>query len=83
MRSEKSAREIADIIERFLSGASLYLQEWNDFVECRQSNPKLETYRNRCYALDPLVNGPALQDPDAIAELRGIIVDLRILENPT
>jgi hypothetical protein len=32
-RKAKTAAEIADLIERFLNGASLYPQEWNDFVE--------------------------------------------------
>lgn len=79
MRREKTAWEIAGVIQRFLNGTSLYPQEWNDFVECSHPDPMLDSYRKRCYALDPLVNSPMPQDPDAIAELRGMIEKLRRL----
>lgn len=76
-RKAKSASEIADIVERFLDGKSLYPQEWNDFVECGHPDVRLNSYRRRCYELDPLVNSPAPRDPKAQAELRRIIEELR------
>jgi hypothetical protein len=82
MTNGKTAREIADIVERFLGDTSLYPQEWNDFVECSQPDPKLDWYRKRCYVLDPLVNSPEPQDLDAIAELKSMVAELRHLENP-
>ncbi len=78
-RDEKTAEEIAGIIERFLMGNNRYPQEWNDFVECRQSDEGLEKYRKRCDELDPLVNRPEPIDSDAIAELRSIVDELRTL----
>jgi hypothetical protein len=73
----KNATEIADIVERFLNGASLYPQEWNDFVEGRYPDAQLDSYRKRCYELDPLVNRPDPQDTKALAELRSIVDELR------
>lgn len=80
MRRKKTAREIADLIERFLTGTSLYPQEWNDFVECSERDRKLDAYRKRCYDLDPLVNIPGPPDAAAIAELKSIVAELRRLE---
>jgi hypothetical protein len=80
MRRGKTAGEIAGIIERFLNDASLYPQEWNDFIERRQPNAELDCYRKRCDTLDPLVNSPEPQDSDAIAELRNMVSELRLLE---
>jgi hypothetical protein len=77
MKRGKTAGEVADIIERFLNDSSLYPQEWNDFVDCRHPDPKIDSYRQRCDMLDPLVNSPEPQDPDAIAELRSIVTELR------
>ena len=76
-RREKTGPEIADIIERFLDGRSLYPQEWNDFVEIPQRQENLEAYRKRCDQLDPLVNRPGDMDPAAVAELKSMIKELR------
>jgi hypothetical protein len=76
----KTAGQIADIIDRFVHGNSLYAQEWNDFVECSQPDPKFDSYRKRCDQLDPLVNSHAPQDENAVAELRTMIVELRRIE---
>jgi hypothetical protein len=76
-RKERTATEIADLIERFLNGESLYPQEWNDFVECKHPNPVLDSYRRRCGELDPLVNCHDPQDEKALSELRGMIEELR------
>ena len=78
-RRDKSATEVADIIERFLENRSLYPQEWNDFVESSQRDPSLDTFRKRCDQLDPLVNRPGDADPDAVSELRSIVTTLRSL----
>lgn len=77
MRLKRSAAEIADIIDRFLTRSSLYPQEWNDFVECRESDATLEHFRKRCDELDPPVNSPGEQDAAAIAELHNIVQQLR------
>lgn len=37
----------------------------------------MDVYRRRCYNLDPLVDRPDPVDEDAIAELRGILHELR------
>jgi hypothetical protein len=60
----KTAGQIADIIDRFLSGSSLYAQEWNDFVDCVLPDPRIESYRKRCDLLDPLVNRSYASRPD-------------------
>ncbi len=82
MKKGQTAKQVAEIIERFLNGTSLYPQEWNDFIECSQPDPKLDSYRKRCYLLDPDVNSPEPQDPEAIVELRCMVAELRHLENP-
>ena len=46
-RKLTTVRQVADIIERFLSGSSLYPQEFNDFYECGLSDPKLDAFRKR------------------------------------
>ena len=69
--------EVAHLIERFLENKSLYSQEWNDFVDTSQDDQVVNGYRKRCYELDPLVNRPDEPDPKAVAELRGIINELR------
>lgn len=81
-RKPKNAAEIADTVERFLNGRSLYPQEWNDFVECEHPNAHLDSYRKRCHELNSLVNCPDPQDPKALADLRGIVVELRSLSTP-
>jgi len=73
----KTAMEIADIIERFINGTSLYPQEWNDFVESPSRDKSLDSYRRRCEELDPLVNSPDAQDHKALTELRAMINELR------
>jgi hypothetical protein len=72
-----NARDISDLIQRFLDRKSLYPQEWNDFVESSQQDPQMDSYRKRCYELDPLVNRPGKQDPVAIAALRSVVEELR------
>jgi len=81
MRNRITAGEAAGIIERFLNEASLYPQEWNDFIESSQSDVQLDLYRKRCEVLDPLVNSPAPQDSEAIMELRKMVVELRNMQH--
>jgi hypothetical protein len=81
-RKSKNATEIADVVERFLNGTSLYPQEWNDFVECRHADAHLDSYRKRCYELDPMVNCPDPQDAKALAELRSMVEELRRIPTP-
>jgi hypothetical protein len=80
-KRNKTVLEVADLIERFLGGQSLYPQEWNDFVDASQRNRTVEAYRKRCYALDPLVNRPGKPDPEAVAELRLMAKRLRQWDN--
>jgi hypothetical protein len=47
----KTPGQIADIIERFLSGSGLYPQEFNDFIDCSLSDPRLDAFRQRCETL--------------------------------
>ncbi len=91
--------QIADIIERFLSGSELHPQEFSDFTECRLSDPKLETYRMRCEMLrtafetgsDRQLILLSLEDRDrqvrreaaATKELEQIVTELRMLERET
>jgi hypothetical protein len=87
--------KMADVIERALSGSSLYPQEFNDFFEWSLSDPKLDAYRERCEKLhsefEPRGNHLtllALSDrehqtqPEATAtkELERIVAELRLLE---
>lgn len=51
MTGRKTPGQIADVIERFLAGAELYPQEFNDFIECSLSDPQLDVYRQRCEVL--------------------------------
>jgi hypothetical protein len=81
-RKSTNATEIAGIVARFPSGTTLYPQEWNDFIECRHPDAHLDSYRQRCYELDPLVNSPGAQDTKALAELRGMVGELRRLPTP-
>ncbi len=70
MGKQKTRSEVADLIVRFIENRSSYPQEWNDFVECRHSDPAVEHVRKRCHDLDPLVNSHGPQDKDALEELR-------------
>ena len=45
---DKTAAEIADLIERYLSNRCAYPQEWNDFVDCSNRDPKLDAVRRQC-----------------------------------
>ena len=79
MAKPKTAAEIAEIIDRFLNARSLYPQEWNDFVESKHPDRKLDSFRKRCEELDPQVNCPAPQDAKALAELKNMAEALRKL----
>lgn len=51
MTGRKTPGQVADVIDRFLRGAGLYAQEFNDFVDCSLSDPHLDAYRQRCEIL--------------------------------
>jgi hypothetical protein len=76
-RRDKTRHKVADLIERFLEDKSLYPQEWNDFVDSSQRYKEVDVCRKRCYELDPLVNRSGPPDPNAIAELRNLVKQLR------
>jgi hypothetical protein len=78
MKVALSREELANLIERFLDGKSLYPQEWNDFVDHGiRVQASLKPIQDRCDDLDPFVNSSEPEDPAAIAELRQMIVELR------
>jgi hypothetical protein len=77
MPKPQTPSEAAELIVRFLEGRSNYPQEWNDFVECRHFDPRIEAFRKRCDELDPFVNCPDPRDKDALQELRSIVGKLR------
>lgn len=92
----RTAGQIADIIERFLSGSGLYPQEFNDFIECSLSDPKLDAYRQRCETLhgafEPRRDRPfvllSLEEPQrqaqreaaATKELGEVVTELRLFQ---
>jgi hypothetical protein len=76
-KKNMNSEEVAQLLERFLEGRSLYPQEWNDFVDTVQDDSVIENCRRQCGELDPLVNRPGVPDPDAVARLQGIIECLR------
>jgi hypothetical protein len=80
-KRDKSLKEIADLIERYLEDRSEYPQEWNDFVDSSQRNKDSESYRKQCYQLDPLISRPEGPDPDAIAKLRLLVQELRSVQS--
>ena len=76
-KRDMNIEDVAGLIERFLEDRSLYPQEWNDFIDTPQQDAIANKYRCKCYELDPLVNRPGMQDPDAVVRLREIIKSLR------
>jgi len=96
IRKTKTPSELADIIERFLSGSELYPQEFNDFFECSLADPKLDTYRQRCEILHSEFEPPhigqfvllsleedqrqAQREAAATKELEQIAAELRLLD---
>lgn len=74
--------EAADLIERFLNNAPAYPQEWNDFIEARRVDQRVEQLRKKCYELDPLLNHPGDPDGKAIEELKMIVLELRRMGDP-
>ena len=80
-RKSKSATEMANIIERFLSNASMYPAEWNDFISRTHPDTSLDSYRKRCAELSAEIDSSTWnsQGPKAQTELRGILHELRTL----
>ena len=87
----KTPGQMADIIERFLSGSGLYPQEFNDFIDCSLANPKLDAYRQQCEVLHTEFEPRSsqftllsLEDRQrqvaAIKEMEQIVAKLRLLE---
>ncbi|HKD80885.1 MAG TPA: hypothetical protein VKH81_14405 [Candidatus Angelobacter sp.] len=76
-KKNMNREEVAQLIERFLEGRSLYPQEWNAFVDASQDDDVIDNYRRECSELDPLLNRPATPDGDAIGCLREIVQRLR------
>jgi len=94
----KTPGQIADIIERFLTGSQLYPQEFNDFYDSSVLDAELEPYKERCEVLHAQF-GPdnssqlillGLEDRQqqerreaaAAKELEQIVAELRLLERP-
>jgi hypothetical protein len=57
---------LTTILLSSINGKSLYPQEWNDFVESKHPDRKLNLYRKRCDELDPQVNCSDPQDAKAL-----------------
>jgi len=80
--------QVADIIERFLSGSVRYPQEFNDFFECGLADPKLDAYCKRCEILHTEFEphrgeGPrqrVQREAAAVRELESMVAELRSLE---
>jgi hypothetical protein len=85
---DKTAAELADLIERYLSNRCTYPQEWNDFVDCSNRDPKLDAFRRQCeiissqFETDQKSLDPNRYDrrQDATDELKKIAAQLRDLE---
>lgn len=77
-KPDMTPEEAAGVSERFIddSGDSI---EWCDFAETKQTDPRVEKHRKRCDKLSPLVNRPGEMDGRAVAELRSIIQNLRLM----
>ncbi len=79
--------QVADIIERFLSDTQRYPQEFNDFMDYRLSDPKLDGYRKRCEILHTDFEPRRGEDPQqhaqreaaAVRELERMVAELRSL----
>jgi hypothetical protein len=78
-KRDMSPQEAAQVIERFLAETELYPFEWTDFAETKQQDPRVEPYRKRCDKLSPLVNRPGEMDEAAVAELKSMIEELRLM----
>ena len=76
-KKNMNRQEAAQAIERFLEGRSLYPQEWNDFVDTPQEDSIVESYRQQCHELDPLINRPGAPDPRALNDLKRVLGCLR------
>jgi hypothetical protein len=76
-KRDMAPEQAARAIERFLAEKSSYPQEWNDFAETPQEDPRVEQHRKRCDKLSPLVNRPGEMDEVAVSELKSIIEELR------
>ena len=86
-RRQKTAGEIADLIERFLSNQLTYPQEWNDFTDCSQQDPCLDALRKQCEMVSAQfepghesLDSREARDTDATEQLKSIAVRLRELE---
>jgi hypothetical protein len=80
-KRDMTPAEAAQVIQRFLAEKSSYPQEWNDFAETPQDDPRVEQHRKRCDKLSPVVNRPGEMDQAAVAELKSIIKELRSTTN--
>jgi len=59
----KTAKDIANLIDRFLNGTISYLQEWTGFVECRHPDSMLDSYGESCGLRNLLVNSAGHKTP--------------------
>ena len=85
----KTADEIADLIERFVSGRNEYFREWNEFVECSMRDSKLNGIRKQCKIISDQFGGSYRNSldlnrddrwQDATDQLKEIASQLRGLE---
>ncbi len=87
-RGNETSGEMADLIERFLSEQLRYPQEWSDFVDCGNRDPKLNSLVKQCEIIssqfEPAQKSLGLNRDkrwqDATNELRKIASQLRGFE---
>jgi hypothetical protein len=61
--------ELVALLDRFLDGKLQYPLEWDDFISWKNSNPNIETIRERIAETEPLFFSKALSSRIGAAEL--------------
>ncbi|MGE0109037.1 MAG: hypothetical protein AB7S81_04645 [Bdellovibrionales bacterium] len=77
-KNNMNSEEVAGVIERFLEEKSSYFMEWNNFVDTTQDDEIIDSYRERCYELDPIFE----EHFHAVKELRAMVEYLRKTQDP-
>jgi hypothetical protein len=53
-RGPQNLKELVALLDRFLDGRLEYELEWDDFISWNNSNPNIESIRDRIAAAEPL-----------------------------
>lgn len=59
------------MVEGFVSGKSLYPEEWQDFVASTHADIELNLCRKRCADFTVQLEPSNAQDPNVLAEIKG------------